>query len=70
MELRGRYLHYQRCRRTVGVLTELLLAMRTNVRCKKFKKRGVMREHVSMDYLIRIYETSSTNPDVKPFLRG
>jgi hypothetical protein len=54
----------------VGVLTELLLAMRTNVRCKKFKKRGVMREHVSMDYLIRIYETSSTNPDVKPFLRG
>jgi len=27
MELRGRYLHYQRCSQTVGVLTELLLAI-------------------------------------------
>jgi len=35
MELRCRYLHYQRRRQTVGVLTELLLAIWMKVRCKK-----------------------------------
>jgi len=34
VELRGGYLHYQRHRQTVDVLTELLLALRTKVRCK------------------------------------